>query len=242
MAGLGEFRVVPGRPGLVVGVPHGTYDEGSDPIGILAGRLTGAGVVVATGFCGPRTGGVRLNVNRPTEGAGQGCEQVTPRARAAHAAYVTRVRTVAAGPLAAYVEVHGNRHPRATARVEVATAGVDRPLARHLARAAADALSGLQRAVGAGLELAVEPEAVLWLRASAARRWPPFAEARQVLHVEFPRLARHTPEAREAAARLVAALVRSLVAAGVLDGPVVGRCLRAVAPDGAAVGCSRGSP
>ena len=87
---LGEFRSVPGRRGVVVGVPHGTFDEATDRIGAQVAGLTGAGALIATGFCAARTEGVRLNVNRPTEGASRRAseEAVTPRAVAVHAAYL----------------------------------------------------------------------------------------------------------------------------------------------------------
>ncbi|MGH7322164.1 MAG: hypothetical protein ACRELA_21435 [Candidatus Rokuibacteriota bacterium] len=212
---LGEFRTIPGRPGVVVGVPHGTFDAATDEIGASVAALTGAGAVIATGFCASRTDGIRLNVNRPTEGASltPTAEAVTARARAVHAAYVARVRAVASGPLAVYCEIHGNSRPIAAGRIEVATAGVDATLATRLKQAAHEAERRLKAVCGSGLWLCVEPTDRLHFTASSARRWPPFVEASRVLHVELPRVTRANPVAAKAAAALVAVLIAAVEAA-----------------------------
>jgi hypothetical protein len=207
--GLGELAARAGRVGVVVGVPHGTFDEGTDEIGTRVMAWTGAGGVIATGFCGPRTGGVRLNVNRPTEGAV--AERVTERARAVHTAYVERVRGVAGGVLRAYCEIHGNRQLATAQRIEVATVGVDGVLACQLRDASRVALGALRVGCGIELCLAIQPEDDLHFSASSARRWPPFADAGRVLHVELPRAARAL-RVRGATAWLVAALVSALEA------------------------------
>jgi len=198
----------------VIAAPHGTFDAATDEIGVRVATLTGAGAVVATGFCASRTGGVRVNVNRPTEGASlaPSSETVTERARAIHEAYVTLVRRTAAGGLVVYCEVHGNRRAATAGRIEVATAGIDRILSRRLKRAAARATAALMDACGTPLELCVEPTDRLHLTAAAARGFSPFAESRRVLHVELPRAARSPLALREAAA-LVAVLLATAEAA-----------------------------
>jgi hypothetical protein len=207
---LGEIRTRAGRRGVVIGVPHGTFDEATDEIGARVAALTGAGAVIATGFCAPWTGGGRVNVNRPTEGASlpPSAERVTARALAVHAAYLARVRATATGPLHVYCEVHGNSRPLTADRIEVATAGVDARLARRLKRAAGHALHALDTACGVELRLCLEPVDALHFTASSARRWLPFADARRVLHVELPRVVRSLGVVTEAAA-LVAALLAS---------------------------------
>lgn len=208
---LGDFTTIPGRTGVVIGIPHGTFDQGTDEIGARVTALSGAAGVIATGFCGRRTGGVRLNVNRPTEGmsVAGATERLTPRARAVHAAYLCRVRATAAGALRVYCEIHGNGRPITAERIEVATAGVDVALARRLRAAAGDPLRALGDACGVDLGLAIEPDGALHFTASSARQWPPFADAGRVLHVELPRIAR-APHARAPAAILVTALLGAL--------------------------------
>lgn len=215
----GEFRLVTGRPGVVIGVPHGGFEEFTALMGKRLARLTGAGAVIATGFAGSRTGGIRLNVNRPTEGAhlAPSAEAVTPRAVRVHDIYVALVRRVARGPLALYVEIHGHRRPGCAERVEVATAGVDAPLARRLKarfRAARDRRLDGWPGLPA-LELAIEPVDPIHFRASAARRWPPFREAASVLHVELPPAARVNSAARRV---YVGLLVEILKGMGLRDG------------------------
>lgn len=206
---LGELRTLWGRQGVVVGVPHGTFDAATDRIGARVARLTGAGALIATGFCAARTAGVRLNVNRPTEGASRRVseETSTGRAIAVHAAYLRRVRAAARGPLGLYLEVHGNSRPLTAARIEVATAGIDRRMANRLKEATHRAVATLGEAAGVPLALSIEPVDALHLTASAARRWPPFSEARRALHVELPRAARRRVAAEAAAAELIAVLL-----------------------------------
>ena len=65
--GEGSFQVRRGRPGIVIGAPHGTSDKGTDIIARDLAGLTGFSLVVATGFSHLGSDGRRLNVNRPTE-------------------------------------------------------------------------------------------------------------------------------------------------------------------------------
>lgn len=218
----GEFRLIPGRPGVVIGVPHGGFEEFTGLIGERLGRLTGAGAVIATGFAGARTGGVRLNVNRPTEGARlpPGAEPLTARARRVHDAYAALVRRAARGPLALYVELHGYTRRASVVHLEVATAGIGPGLARRLkARyrlAWERSLNGRRELPG--LDLLIEPVDRVRFRATAARRWPPFREASAVLHIELPPEARLPAAARESSIGLLAELLRVAAAATVGDG------------------------
>src|SRR3989337_1520757 len=56
-----------GRPGLVIGAPHGRSDAGTDRICVELARRTGLGPVVAT-HADADSGRRRLNVNRATDG------------------------------------------------------------------------------------------------------------------------------------------------------------------------------
>lgn len=197
----GEIRLLQGRLGLVIGVPHAGFEEFTEVMGERLARLAGVSAVIATGFAGARTGGVRLNVNRPTEGARlpPGAEPVTERARRVHQAYATLVRRAAGGPLALYVELHGNTRRASAGRLEVATAGIDARLARRLKETFRHARD---RALAAEADLPapdfwIEPVDPIHFRATSARRWPPFAEAAWVLHVELPHAARVPATARE---------------------------------------------
>src|SRR5574341_1021597 len=63
----GRIEIERGRPGFVIGAPHGSSDSATDLIGRELARLTGFSLVVATGFSHLDADGRRFNVNRPTE-------------------------------------------------------------------------------------------------------------------------------------------------------------------------------
>src|SRR5207249_9148764 len=95
------------------------------------------GLVVATGFTlepdRPDGPGRRYQVNRPMEGVpGRPAAQEVSSdgARRVYEAYEQRVRAVAQGPLAFYVEIHGNNRREAAQRIEIATVGTDRKSTR----------------------------------------------------------------------------------------------------------------
>ena len=126
---LGKFERVPGRPGVVIGVPHGTADTGTWDIGRLLCQRLGASGVFVTGFWDGKTR-QRINVNRPTEQIiGQQSQVVrqwpSDRAAAANARYVATVKEASVGPLLAFYELHSNRHPEYVGSIEVSTLGVD---------------------------------------------------------------------------------------------------------------------
>lgn len=127
---LGKFERVPGRPGTVIGVPHGTADAGTWDIGrFLCQRLSASGVFVS-GFWDGRTR-QRINVNRPTEQIIGPQSQVvrewpSDRAAAANARYVAEVKEAAGGPLLTFYEIHSNQHPEYVGSIEISTLGVAR--------------------------------------------------------------------------------------------------------------------
>lgn len=127
---LGAFERVPGRPGIVIGVPHGTADAGTADIGRLLCRRLGASGVFVSGFWDRKTR-QRINVNRPTEQVIGPQSQVlrewrSERAVAANARYVTAVKDAADGPLQAFYEIHSNQRPEYVGSIEVSTLGVSR--------------------------------------------------------------------------------------------------------------------
>jgi hypothetical protein len=133
---LGKFECIIGRPGVVVGVPHGTSDAGTMEAGrILCGRL-GAGGVFVTGFWDPKTR-ERINVNRDSEQLiGQDSQVLrhwhSDRAAAANARYIALVREAAQGPLKVFYEIHSNHRARYADSIEVSTLGVSQDEAARL--------------------------------------------------------------------------------------------------------------
>jgi len=133
---LGRFELVLGRPGVVVGVPHGTPDVGTLDIGRIVRERLGAGGVYVTGFWN-RTTRERINVNRPTEQIIGSDSQVvrqwpSERARAANARYEALVKQASQGRLGVFYEMHSNHRPDLAGSVEVSTLGIGRDQAARL--------------------------------------------------------------------------------------------------------------
>ena len=195
--GAGSLTVVKGRPGYVIGAPHGTTDSATDAIGLDLARRTGFGSAVATGFGKLDADGRRYNVNRPTEsvaGAPPGSERETEAARRVFEAYGRSVTEASQGPLRLYVEVHGNAHQDTAGRVEIATVGLSKEDAwqvKTLLELIRDAyLRG--RPDTPRLEIFVEPVDSLRYSASASKSGGVLARSEKGLHVELPRVARTT--------------------------------------------------
>src|SRR5262245_1590187 len=195
----GHVTARPGRPGLVVSAPHGSSDVNTGEMVADIARQSGFAMVIATGFNlepdTPERAGRRYQVNRPFEGVPgrpPDEEQASDGARRVYDAYEARVREVAQGPLRLYVEIHGNNHRDAAARIEIATVGVDRELAlrvKTLAELVRDA--HLRGHAGAPrLAILVEPADTLRYNASAAKRDGILRLPARALHVELPQAAR----------------------------------------------------
>ena len=189
----------PGRAGVIVAAPHGTSDKNTGDIAAQISRRTGFGLVVATGFSiEPDTGeraGRRYLVNRPFEGV-PGVrlaeEVMTAPARSVYDQYERRVREVSGGPLAFYVEVHGNGRRESADRIEVATVGVDREHAlqlRTLFELTRDAHLRTDREAPR-LRILVEPADQLFYTASGAKRAGILRLPQRALHIELPKAAR----------------------------------------------------
>ncbi len=183
-----------GRPGLVIGAPHGRSDAGTDRISVELARRTGFGLVVAV-YADLDSGHRRLNVNRPTEGvqgASPSDEVATAEARQVYEAYVGRVKDVAQGPLHLYVELHGNGRTETAGRIEIATVGVSRDEAwrlRTLLELIRDAHLEGKREVPR-LDVLVEPLDRLYYTASAVKQIGILRLPQRAIHIELPRAAR----------------------------------------------------
>jgi len=133
---LGKFGLVLGRPGVVVGVPHGTSDTGTLEVGRVLRERLGAGGVFVTGFWDAKTR-QRINVNRPTEQLiGQDSQVLrqwpSDRAAAANARYNALMKEAAQGRLKIFYEIHSNRRARYADSIEVSTLGLLRSDAARL--------------------------------------------------------------------------------------------------------------
>lgn len=197
LPGQGSFNVQKGRPGYVIGAPHGTTDSATDLIGLELARRTGFGAVVVTGFGKLDAQGRRYNVNRPTEsvpGDSPPAEGETEAARRVYDGYGRSVAEAAQGPLRFYVEIHGNGHQDTAGRVEIATVGLTKEDAwrlKTLLEIVRDAhLRGQPDAPK--LEILVEPVDALRYSASASKSNGLLGRSERSLHIELPKVARTT--------------------------------------------------
>lgn len=214
---LGEFEILAAPEGVLVAAPHGTADAYSDRIAIAAAGELRAGYLVARRFMPPR---VRINVNRPTEGAFLPCaeEAHTDRARDVYEAYGGLVARAAAGnPLRLYVEVHGNSNAQTARNIEVATVGITAAQARKVKEAYAGMLARARERAPDYPEfnLLIQPVDRVYYTAGCAKKLGIFASewVPRGLHFEFPRVAREG-DALRASVSLVSDIVRL-----VLDNP-----------------------
>jgi hypothetical protein len=190
----GSFEVVPTSNGVVLGAPHGTFDRGTDVVTGAAARRLGAGYVLFRG----RTGDVsRINVNRPTEGAGLACEMetTTDRARAVYDEYVRLVRAAAGGrPLRLYVEVHGHAAPQLASIVDAAATGLTAGDATALKERFAETVVLVRRTWPSypALGLRAEPVDRVTYTAACAKTIGILSleSVPRALHLEFPPAAR----------------------------------------------------
>ncbi len=207
---LGAFDYRKTDNGILICAPHGTYDRRTDEIAIAAARKLGAGYVVARGFT---PGGVRINVNRPTEGAGMSSsrEPRTRRSREVYEDYAELVRKAAGGErLRLYVEVHGNSSPLSAFKIELATTGIGRAEARELKDAFSGIIQGVRRKAPLypRLALMVEPIDTLFFSSGGVKTFGIMADplVPRALHFELPASVR-TSRMTGATADLVAAIV-----------------------------------
>ena len=197
LPGQGSFNVQKGRPGYVIGAPHGTTDTATDLIGLELARGTGFGAVVARGFGKLDAQGRRYNVNRPTESAAGDpprSEGETEAARRVYDSYARSVAEAAQGPLRFYVEIHGNGRQDTAGRVEIATVGLTMEEAlrlKTLLELVRDAHLRSQPEAPK-LEILVEPVDTLRYNASASKSGGLLGRSEKALHIELPKSARTT--------------------------------------------------
>jgi hypothetical protein len=193
----GSVQVEKGRPGFVIAAPHGTSDIATDLMGRSLAKLTGFGLVVASGYANLDGEGRRFNVNRPTEsppGAAARLEVETAAARQVYQDYRRHVTEAAQGAVRLYVEVHGSMRPESAGRVEIATVGVSRDEAWRLKTLMELIRDSRLPAEGdvPRLEVWVESQDPVVYTASAAKQSGILGQTPLALHIELPRAARTT--------------------------------------------------
>ncbi len=209
---LGHFETQSTKQGIIIAAPHGTYDIRTDVLAKDVARMLDAGYIIARGFS---SGASRVNVNRPTEGAGRTCERErrTERAREVYDHYVRLIGKSCDGKsLRLYVEVHGHTSIPFLNRLEIATTGITKEEARQLKERFPAFLARAKALYPAypELELRIEPVDKVFFGAGCSKKigYISTGHMDRALHMEIPRSTR-TSETLGATAALVSAIVRA---------------------------------
>jgi hypothetical protein len=182
--GESTVLVQKGRPGIVIGAPHGALDTNTDLIAGDLARLTGFSLVVAKGASIPDPGGRALGTDRVVKAPAR-LEDETRGGRSVDQAYQRRVAEASQGPLGLYVEVDGSGRGDSAGRVEITTVGLSRDDAWRV-----KTLFELIR--DARLDDPTMPRLEVRVESVDPIRSGLLAEAARVLQIELPGAARTT--------------------------------------------------
>lgn len=187
---FGRFETIKSRGlprGIVIGSPHGSFDQNTaDAVSQLSYR-TGFAAVIAKGFTPTETGGWRINVNRPTERAYPRTEfdLHSERAKKVYETYKDLVIEASQGDLGLYFDIHGYSTDNV---IQVATVGVWLEQARKIKAAYREIRDeALKHRPGAtAVDLVIEPLDHVEIGAWDAKASGILGVARRSLHFELP--------------------------------------------------------
>ena len=186
----GRIELIPSRGaprGVVIGAPHGTFDQHTAEIVEQLSYQTGLPAVIAKGFTPTQCGGWRINVNRPTEtrySSGE-FDLRSERAQKVYHAFKGSVLSAAQENLNLYIDIHQNGRQR---KIEVATVGISKAeaaLIKNAYREIRDRALRLDPGVES-VELTIEPIDVVEIGALAAKAHGMLSVAKKSLHFELP--------------------------------------------------------
>ena len=214
---LGKFELVRSRrrlSGIVIGAPHGSYDEYTAEMVKRVSYRTGFAAVIAKGFTPTEAGGWRININRPTEKTpySEGPELHSRRAKEIYGIYKDLVLTASRGKLDLYVDLH---QYSTDSTIQVATVGISRKEARvikMLYQHIRDRILESQPNSTPTVDLVIEPLETVEIGAWASKAEGILGIAKKSLHFELPSDQTFaTDEAEEIYTRIIAALLEEAV-------------------------------
>ena len=209
---FGRLDLIPSRKGItgvVIGAPHGTYDEFTAEIVEQLGYRTGLATVIARGFSPTEAGGWRINVNRPTERSylTPDFEVSSSRSREIFTAFKIAALDAAGDNLRLYFDVHQYGYDTT---IQVATVGVDTRQALRI-KQAYQRIRDRQLIDTTGIDrvnLLIEPSDQIEIGAWPAKYRGILGMARQSLHIELPlNSALRSQKSRELYVRVIAELI-----------------------------------
>lgn len=210
---LGRLEWIPSRNGprgVVIGAPHGSFDEYTAEVVKRLSQYTGISTVIAKGFTPAEVGGWRINVNRPTERAftPDDREEYSRTAAEIYRMYKGLVLKASGGELILYVDIHRYDTGR---KIQVATLGITRDEARAVKRLYHQIRDRvLQQNSGVpSVDLLIEPVDEIEIKALPAKSQGILRLANKSLHIELPAHgALSTVERREAYTSILVELFR----------------------------------
>ncbi len=215
MMDLGRLDVTPSREGpagVVIGAPHGTYDEYTAEIVKRLGFRTGLATVIARGFSPTEAGGWRINVNRPSEKTYMApeFEVSSSRSRETYGAFRDTVIDAAGGDLRLYFDVH----QYGGSSIQIATTGVSaaqaQNLKQHYQRIRDRLLS--ENPDIEPVKLLIEPQDEVEIGAWPAKAHGILSLARKSVHIELPlHSALRSEKSRDVYTRIVSELITQAV-------------------------------
>ena len=187
---LGRFELVESRKqlsGVVIGSPHGSYDEFTAEVVKSLSYRTGFAAVIAKGFTPTETGGARINVNRPTEKIPYSEEREVHSRRASetYRTFKDLVFEASSGGLDLYIDVH---QYNTDSKIQVATVGIserEAKIIKKIYRGIRDQTLKRQSGIPA-VELFIEPVDEVEIGAWAAKAEGILGLAKKSLHFELP--------------------------------------------------------
>jgi len=213
---LGRFELIESRkrvPGVVIGAPHGSFDEYTAEMVKRLSYRTGLAAVIAKGFTPTEAGGWRINVNRPTEKIfpSEGLELHSQRAKEIYRTFKDIVFQAAAGDLDLYIDIH---QYNTESKIQVATVGISQQEAEAIKKLYYEMRASMldKQSNISAVDLLIEPLDEIEIGAWQAKAEGILRLAQKSLHIEIPsHKAFATVESREIYTRILAALLRETV-------------------------------
>jgi hypothetical protein len=209
----GRIESIPSRnnqKGIVLGAPHGTFDEHTAEVVKEVSYRTGLAAVIATGFTPTECGGWRINVNRPSERRypSGDIEIESKRSQEVYHNFKDAVLEASQNDLSLYVDIHQNGRQE---NIEVATVGVSKQEAQLIKKAYLAVRDRVLRFTPgvASVDLLIEPLDVIEIGAWAAKAEGILKVAKKSLHFELPlQSTLESSKARKAYTDILTAVLR----------------------------------
>ncbi|HEY7316137.1 MAG TPA: hypothetical protein VIE89_01080 [Candidatus Binatia bacterium] len=186
----GRIESLPSRKrqnGIVIGAPHGTFDEYTAELVNQVSYRTGLAAVIARGFTPTECGGWRINVNRPTERLypSDSLEIHSERAQDVYQLFKQSVLEASRGNLNLYIDVHQNGRQK---NIEVATVGISKGEAQIIKKSYREIRDRVLESNPdvTSVDLVIEPLDNIEIGAWAAKAQGILGLAKKSLHFELP--------------------------------------------------------